>query len=74
MRQKFLVLAKAGKKNPGEHKPIYIRVSDGVEHDWKERTPFVVDPAVWNADRQEVTIKPIMSNSDREICGKNARV
>ena len=69
MRQKFLVLAKASKKNPGENKPIYIRVSDGVAHDWKERTPFVVDPAVWNADRQEATIKPIMSSSDREMWG-----
>ena len=69
MKQKFLVLAKAGKKNPGEHKPIYIRVSDGVAHDWKERTPFVVDPAVWNADRQEATIKPVMSSTDREMWG-----
>lgn len=63
------MLAKAGKKNPGEHKPIYIRVSDGVEHDWKERTPFVVDPAVWNADSQEAMIKSIMSSSDREMWG-----
>lgn len=70
MKQKFLVLAKAGKKNPGENKPIYIRVSDGVAHDWKERTPFVVDPAVWNADRQEAAIKPVMSAADRETLGE----
>ncbi|MCQ2167174.1 MAG: site-specific integrase [Bacteroidales bacterium] len=70
MRQKFIVLAKASKKNPGENKPIYLRVSDGVAHDWKERTPFVVDPAVWNADRQEATIKPIMSSTDRETWGE----
>ena len=69
MKQKFLVLAKAGKKNPGEHKPIYIRVCDGVAHDWKERTPLVVDPAVWNEKKQEATIKTIMSPAERKLWG-----
>lgn len=70
MRQKFLVLAKVSKKNPGLLKPIYIRVSDGVAHDWKVRTPFVVDPAAWDADKQEAIINPKMSKFDRETYEK----
>lgn len=69
MKQKFLVLSKVGKKNPTEQKPIYIRVVDGAAHDWKERTPFVVSLSVWNQDKQEATIKPLMSTEERELWG-----
>ena len=69
MKQKFLVLVKRRKKDSSIHSPIYIRVSDGVAHDWKEKTPYVVDPSVWSDAKQEAIIKPIMKPSDRALWG-----
>ncbi len=67
MKLKFLLLAKVNKQRPREHKVIYLRVRDGVKHDWKVRTPFVVDPSVWDARKEVATIKPIMSEEDRNL-------
>ena len=67
MTLKFLLLAKVDKQRPREHKVIYLRVRDGVNHDWKIRTPFVVDPSVWDARKEVATIKPIMSEEDRNL-------
>jgi len=69
MKQKFLVLAKASKKKQGEPKVIYLRVRDGVEHDWKVRTPLVVDPELWDEKHEEAKIKPTMSADQRESLG-----
>lgn len=69
MKQKYLVLSKSSRKAPSIYKPIYIRVCDGVAHDWKEKTPFIVNLSFWDPDRQEARIKPIMSPEDRELCG-----
>ena len=70
MKQKFLVLSKPDKKNPGAPKVIYLRVRDGVEHYWKIRTPFVVDPAIWDENREEAKIKPTFPAETRELLGE----
>lgn len=69
MKQKYLVLSKSSRKDSSFLKPIYIRVCDGVAHDWKEKTPYFVDFRSWDSDRQEARIKLVMNPDDRELWG-----
>ncbi len=70
MKQKFLVLARANKKDIGRTVPIYLRVLDGACIDSKAKTPFFVDPTLWDEGHQEIKIKAIMSREDRERYGE----